>query len=945
MNTKLTVGGDVSLNTKLTVVGDVSLNTKLTVGGDVSLNTKLTVIGDVSLNTKLTVKGDASFNSQVDVSGNLKVNSDASFNSKVDVSGNLNVINGDVSLNNKLKVGKDASFNSNVDVSGNLNVLYGDVSLNNKLKVGKDASFNSNVDIAGILTAGTFAINDISVNTAKIGDLNVGTGGIDCSGNVYIVDTTGTLNNKCLDMLRSPDNRLAFSLNTNNFSYNKLTRSGDNIMISGNAALATGNGLVIGSWTSSTNCGVRFTSSDIVIGSGGTTQNPTNRITFNNTNMSFDAGSETAIQFNRSITMNSTNYLERQIYTGYLNLCDISENDTQSTGTRLYQSRNNSYWDNSANTGNLQIRMKNQFGTQNIPMTITYGFIDISGNLNVNTGDVSLNKLKVSGDVSLNSKLKVGGDVSLNSKLTVSGDASFNSNVDIAGILTAGTIVINDISVNSAKIGDLKVGSSGIDCSGASNFDKPITMSSTISQERFIYTGHLYLCNSESTYDSSGTNIYQVGPNSYWDNDVSGGNLQIAVNNASDVQKVAMKIDYNIIECRTDVSINNTLTVNGDVSLNSKLIVGGDVSLNSKLKVVGDVSLNSKLTVSGDASFNSNVVVADNTATSAITKMFQLEQTNTSNRLVFCLNPTGGAYNFLTTVNDNLLLSTNGLITGPKPLTIACWNSTNASGIRLTGSDTKIGFGGSSNGTMTNQMTINATNINFDALSNTSINFNKSINLNNVGSYIKFPDGTTQSTAYVASTAKVYTTVYVSDVSLTMPSNCIRVDIRCVSRGGAAGASNLPYTGGSGGGGQIISLTNSPLLENYKLDIIFENIGNITSVGNVQVRDVMNPLPGILLKAFNGGNGGNGSTSAGTAGIASLLEYPTAPIMNSGYGSTFALLGLNGNSGTINGTYPSYVGIARGSTSYATSTNYGDGQLKTGDPWPTGAVYITYYLK
>jgi hypothetical protein len=70
MNSKLFVGGDVSLNSKLFVGansimgGDVSMNSKLFVGGDVSLNSKLFVGGDVGIGTttpsyKLDIKGNS----------------------------------------------------------------------------------------------------------------------------------------------------------------------------------------------------------------------------------------------------------------------------------------------------------------------------------------------------------------------------------------------------------------------------------------------------------------------------------------------------------------------------------------------------------------------------------------------------------------------------------------------------------------------------------------------------------------------------------------------------------------------------------------------------------------------------------------------------------------------------------------------------------------------
>ena len=68
MNSKLFVGGDVSLNsnlfvgTKSIMVGDVSMNSKLSVGDDVSMNSKLSVGGDVSLNRSLYIENNLHMN-------------------------------------------------------------------------------------------------------------------------------------------------------------------------------------------------------------------------------------------------------------------------------------------------------------------------------------------------------------------------------------------------------------------------------------------------------------------------------------------------------------------------------------------------------------------------------------------------------------------------------------------------------------------------------------------------------------------------------------------------------------------------------------------------------------------------------------------------------------------------------------------------------------------
>ena len=62
-----------------------------------------------------------------------------------------------------------------------------------------------------------------------------------------------------------------------------------------------------------------------------------------------------------------------------------------------------------------------------LKQTYLKGFLDVSGDLTVREGDVSMNqRLYVHGDVSMNQRLDIGGDVSMNQHLEVNGDVSFN---------------------------------------------------------------------------------------------------------------------------------------------------------------------------------------------------------------------------------------------------------------------------------------------------------------------------------------------------------------------------------------------------------------------------------------------------------------------------------------------------------------------------------------
>jgi hypothetical protein len=216
LNSRLFVGGDVSLNSNLYVVKDSSLNSRLFVGGDASLNSKLFVGGDASLNSRFYVGGDASLNSKLYVVGDASLNSrfyvggDVSLNSKLYVVGDASLnsrvfVGGDVSLNSKLYVVADASLNSRLYVGGDVSLnsnLYvvGDFSLNSRLYVGGDVSLNSNLyvvgktiisdlsaqnaDFTGIVRANTFDCRPGSSLT--IGGTN--------AGNITIRTSTGATN-------------------------------------------------------------------------------------------------------------------------------------------------------------------------------------------------------------------------------------------------------------------------------------------------------------------------------------------------------------------------------------------------------------------------------------------------------------------------------------------------------------------------------------------------------------------------------------------------------------------------------------------------------------------------------------------------------------------------------------------------------------------------------
>lgn len=202
------------------------------------------------------------------------------------------------------------------------------------------------------------------------------------------------------------------------------------------------------------------------------------------------------------------------------------------------------------------------------------------------------------------------------------------------------------------------------------------------------------------------------------------------------------------------------------------------------------------------------------------------------------------------------------------------------------------------------------------------------------------------------STQKTYTVQYTSSVSsITLPTNCIGIGIRCVGRGGGGGQAfdnngGTWNAGGSGGGGGYIT-SNSiiNLLAGQQIQI------NIT----VSLSEVIAIGFGQLCRAIAGSNGGNASASSGGA-----AGQGGAFVSNTSYGNWYGLVGSSGVAGGINlpfqsATYPASAGTINLQT-WNPATVYGAGQNWNGSTTLnsfqgpaistlSGTVYITYYLK
>jgi hypothetical protein len=204
-------------------------------------------------------------------------------------------------------------------------------------------------------------LGDVSVN----GHFHVESG-IDCCGNVVIADYTGeeAITELLVMAQKNTKNRLGFSLNPGNGSYNRLTQSGDNIMISGD--VTGGNPLVIGCWTSNQlNCGIRFTPTNVVLGCGGSDPTPTNRITLNSSNISMSG----RLDLSGNLKLTSSDQLNRQIYSSYYNVTSKTDN---TDGTVIYQDVSACVFDNNKTSGSHSFAANNSSDVKRTCLNINY---------------------------------------------------------------------------------------------------------------------------------------------------------------------------------------------------------------------------------------------------------------------------------------------------------------------------------------------------------------------------------------------------------------------------------------------------------------------------------------------------------------------------------------------------------------------------------------------
>ena len=343
--------------------------------------------------------------------------------------------------------------------------------------------------------------------------------------------------------------------------------------------------------------------------------------------------------------------------------------------------------------GNVGIGITNPTYSLDVSGSVNIeGNSTITGNLNINRGDVTMDGNLVIGStifeqgVPLSTKylssaeptiqgtatmqkalvkldLTVLGDSSLNGRLFVGGDASMNANLTVLGNLIANTPSISDNSTLVATTQYVK--NQGYATLANPIFTGTATMVTGIVSQKFTVVGDVSL-NSKLSVFSSATFNNRL----YVNNDATFNNKVITLGDSSLNGNVS--IGGNLLVNSSPASSDNSNKVATTAYVQNQgyaKLAGanflGDVSMNSRLFIVGDLSLNGKVSIGGDLVTGGNIttltqVTTDNSNKVATTAYVQNQGYATLASPAF----TGSATMQSVSIYQNLLVSADSTFIG-----------------------------------------------------------------------------------------------------------------------------------------------------------------------------------------------------------------------------------------------------------------------------------------
>jgi hypothetical protein len=598
---RVLINKDAIINNTLSIAKDVSIN------GDLFNTGFIQTYGDTYINKRLFASNDSSFNGKVVINATSQFNNDLSMNSRLfigkdlSLNGNLYIDN-DVIINGLLTVQQYAptaeisttttnyKFISNEDLSINYNFFTNDsVHFDGQLYSNNNAKINgvsigaSNNDSTNV-TFGTSPLNNTGTNNSAVGY------------NSLLTNTTGA-NNSAIGNYAGSTNltgsQLTFVGNSSSVTtdgINQSTAVGYNTQIdkSNTIVLGTHNESVLTSGNTNLN-GRLFVATDSFFNTNMdivenlTIQGELNLITVNTTNTNQD------INFsNRSVDDISLNIVGIRNDAFLYGNMKINNNDI-SMNNRLFIGGDASF--------NEDIHIKKEsIITQDAYMKNRL-FIGNDASFN---GNVLVNVLKTSGDLSTDNDLSVFADISMNKNLNIGNNIIMNTDFNADRLFVSMGASINNLTVNNKTI-MVKDSSlnSGLFINNATTLNNIVMNENGILNGDASFNSRMFV-NEDVSFNSTafiGRDLLIKG--------------RLNVNSYNEISIINTNTtNYNKFVISNDLSMTGRLYVAGDVSTNRNVYAISDSSFSRRAIITGDISLNGNLHTK-NASFASNSIPAN----------------------------------------------------------------------------------------------------------------------------------------------------------------------------------------------------------------------------------------------------------------------------------------------------------------------------------------------
>ena len=333
----LDVSGNLHVAGNLDVSGNENIAGDLYVGGDLDVSGNENIAGDLYVGGNLDVSGNENISGDLYVSGNENISGDLYVAGNLDVSGNENItgnlyVKGDLDVSGNENITGDLHVKGDLDVSGNENIsgdLYvaGNLDVSGNENISGDLYIVGNLDVTGnttmantlTMTSATAANRSINNTYYTLLDASSGNpGGViyaSSAGNFTYDNQTGNASHFLVSYDASANQNFVIRANydgvvisapnaatssipiftiqdTNAInksicflpetaatggSYNPITPAGTSLMYSTTISAADTTSLTIAPH-SNTACGLVLNSTSVMLGCGGGTSVPTNRI-------------------------------------------------------------------------------------------------------------------------------------------------------------------------------------------------------------------------------------------------------------------------------------------------------------------------------------------------------------------------------------------------------------------------------------------------------------------------------------------------------------------------------------------------------------------------------------------------------------------------------------------------------------------------------------------